>query len=353
MNICCIDKTENKLFLIPEVLSFLNYSGNKVSFDVPSRIKTKYGAFFDLYPNLIINPSETKTESDVSVVFVDSVQTSNSGQNANAIIYPIIKSRDDAKLLIERQGKSINHVVPFDKRVMNNHHIGELESFKDLIEMKIREQDLSDKSIVVSAGPTIEDIDPVRFMSNRSSGKMGIALARTAKIRGANVELLLGPTHQSVPVYLNPVPIRSATDFFEAVDQRYDSCDYYIGAAAIADFTPAKISAQKIKKQNGILKIDLQPTTDILKSLGERKQHQKLIGFSVETENTVENSRQKMARKNLDMIVINNPNDAGAAFGQDTNLVTIMYKNGQTESMPLMSKLDLSHLILDRMRRLV
>lgn len=224
----------------------------------------------------------------------------------------------------------------------------------DYINKEIRfEKDLAGKKILVTAGPTIEAIDPVRFISNHSSGRMGYALARVAMERGAKVTLVTGPVSLSVPPFVKIVQIQSAQDMFEAVTDVSDTQDIIIKAAAVADYTPVSVASEKIKKADGDGTIALKRTRDILKYLGEhKKEKQFLCGFSMETENMLGNSRKKLENKNLDMVVANNLKVDGAGFGVDTNVITIITKDNAAE-LPLMSKEEAAAAILDSIVRYI
>ncbi|MFM2326903.1 MAG: bifunctional phosphopantothenoylcysteine decarboxylase/phosphopantothenate--cysteine ligase CoaBC, partial [Bacteroidota bacterium] len=180
------------------------------------------------------------------------------------------------------------------------------------------------------AGPTYESIDPVRFIGNHSSGKMGIAIAKEMKNRGAEVTLVLGPSNIEIPVNIEVIKVKSANEMYEACIDRFDNTDIAIMSAAVADYTPVKMAAEKIKKTEDTFNIELTKTKDILKSLGEKKKHnQVLVGFALETNNEKENALKKIKQKNADIIILNSLNDAGAGFGYDTNKITIFDKNGQ------------------------
>ncbi len=210
-----------------------------------------------------------------------------------------------------------------------------------------REKDMAGQKVLVTAGPTVESIDPVRFISNHSTGKMGYAIARAAMLRGADVTLVTGPVGIQPPPFVDVVPVTSAGEMFEAVTRVSESQDVIIKAAAVADFTPARVSAEKIKKKEGQQQIDLVRTRDILGFLGEHKrQGQFLCGFSMETENLLENSRKKLVKKNLDMVVANNLKVPGAGFGVDTNVVTLITHDGIRE-LPRMSKDEVAMALLD------
>ena len=208
-------------------------------------------------------------------------------------------------------------------------------------------KDLKGKKILVTAGPTRDAIDPVRYITNHSTGKMGYAIAKTAALRGADVTLVSGPAEVEPPMFVNFVPVVTAKDMFEAVTSRSDEMDAVIKAAAVADYRPKFVNTEKTKKKDGDMAIELERTDDILKWLGEhKKDSQFLCGFSMETEHMLENSRAKLKKKNLDMIVANNLKVAGAGFGTDTNVVTMIRENKETE-LPIMSKEEVAGAILD------
>ena len=213
-------------------------------------------------------------------------------------------------------------------------------------------KDLEGMKVLVTAGPTVEAIDPVRFISNHSTGKMGYALAKAASWRGAQVTLVSGPTGLEKPRFAACVDIVSAEDMFREVTGRAPEQDVVIKAAAVADYRPAEVSREKMKKKDGELSIPLVRTRDILAYLGQnKKEGQFLCGFSMETEHMLENSRAKLEKKNLDMIVANNLRQQGAGFGTDTNVVTIITKDGEI-SLPQMSKDEAAHRILDQILKI-
>lgn len=229
---------------------------------------------------------------------------------------------------------------------------GKMPEPEELLSFIIREiayeKDLSGKKILVTAGPTQEAIDPVRVITNHSTGRMGYAVARAAMLRGADVTLVSGPVNLTPPPFVKMVPVRSAEDMFRAVTAVSEEQDAVIKAAAVADYTPATVSKEKVKKKDGDLNIPLKRTRDILKYLGDhKKEGQFLCGFSMETENMLQNSREKLVRKNVDMIVANNLKVAGAGFGTDTNVVTLITEN-DVQELPLMSKEEVAHAILNR-----
>ena len=218
------------------------------------------------------------------------------------------------------------------------------------MELLYPRRDLAGKHVLVSAGPTQERIDPVRYITNRSSGKMGYAIAEAAAARGARVTLVSGPVTLPVPEGVERVNVISSQDMFEAVHAAFDSCDGLIMAAAPADFTPAAFAEQKIKK-NGRegMTLELAATRDILKSIGERKRQQRVMGFAAETEHLAENAAKKLEAKNLDMIAANDVTAAGAGFAVDTNAVTLYKRDGSSEQSGTMPKRALADWLLDRL----
>ena len=208
------------------------------------------------------------------------------------------------------------------------------------------EKDLTGKTVLVTAGPTQEALDPVRYLTNHSTGKMGYAIARRAMLRGARVILISGPVSLDPPPFVEYVPVTSAGDMFEAVKKYSSEADLIVKAAAVADYTPLTTADNKIKKSDGELSVSLTRTTDILKYLGEHRHEKQIIcGFSMETENMLENSRKKLKSKNVDMICANNLKVQGAGFGVDTNVLTLITEDGCRE-LPLMSKEDAAGEIL-------
>ena len=228
--------------------------------------------------------------------------------------------------------------------------IGKMPSENVLMQYILREcafkKDMTGKKVLITAGPTMEKIDPVRFISNHSTGKMGYALARNCMLRGAEVTLITGRTSLEPPMFVNVINVVSAKDMYEAVTENFDKQDIVIMSAAVADYRPVNTSDEKIKKKDDDMSIVLERTDDILKKLGEIKTHQFLCGFSMETENLLENSTQKLYKKNLDMIVANNLKTHGAGFGTDTNVVTIITKDNIKE-LDIMSKDNVAEAIVD------
>lgn len=224
----------------------------------------------------------------------------------------------------------------------------------DVIEREIaREKDMLGKKVLVTAGATMESLDPVRFLTNHSSGKMGFAIAKEAMLRGAEVTVVKANTTAEIPNFVKIVEVSSAKDMFDAVTTLSDQQDIIVKAAAVADYTPESYVDSKIKKKDGELSIPLKRTNDILKYLGEnKKEGQFLCGFSMETDNMLENSKAKLSKKNADMIVANNLKDAGSGFKTDTNAVTLITKDGH-KSLELKSKAEVAKEIFDEILGLI
>lgn len=230
---------------------------------------------------------------------------------------------------------------------------GKMPEPEVLFEYIVREiafgKDLAGKRVLVTAGPTRESIDPVRFITNRSTGKMGYAVARAAAYRGARVTLVTGPVNLKPPMFVDVVPVESAREMFEAVTSRSGEMDMIVKSAAVADYRPGTVGEEKIKKSDGDMSIALERTDDILGWLGShRREGQILCGFSMETQNMLENSAAKLEKKHVDMIVANNLKVSGAGFGTDTNVVTFITKDG-AEELPILTKDEVAHRLLDRL----
>ncbi len=229
---------------------------------------------------------------------------------------------------------------------------GEEELLEHLLLEAACDKDLSGKKVLITAGPTMEPIDPVRFITNHSTGKMGWALAKNAARRGAQVVLVSGPVHLPAPVSVKMIPVTTAQEMYEAVDAQFDNQDIVVMSAAVADYRPKHTESEKIKKQDAAAMLELERTKDILGSMSKRKNGQFLCGFSMETEHMLENSRAKLEKKNLDMIVANNLRMEGAGFGTDTNIITIITKDASNE-LPIMSKDEAAHAIFDQIKNFV
>ncbi len=269
--------------------------------------------------------------------------------NHNMFHNPIVQENIEK---LRRHGYEIIEPV---KGMLANRDIGDgkLPDEETLLEYIVREaaleKDLAGKHVLVTAGATRESIDPVRFITNHSSGKMGFALARAAMLRGADVTVVAAHTDVEPPMFVNVVKVQSAEDMFNAVKEHLEESDIVIKAAAVADYTPVTVADNKIKKSDGDMVIELKRTTDILKYIGEHKRAGQVVcGFSMETENVIENSWKKLTKKNCDMICANSIKKAGAGFGTDTNIITMITPDGD-EELELMSKFDAANIILTKL----
>lgn len=268
--------------------------------------------------------------------------------NHNMFHNPIVQDN------LEKLGRFGYEIIAPDHGMLANGDSGDgrMPEEKVLLEYILREaafeKDLSGKKVLVTAGATMEAIDPVRYITNHSSGKMGFAIARAAMLRGSQVTLVAAHTEAEPPMFVNRIDVKSAEDMFNAVTAVSAEQDIIIKAAAVADYTPVVTAESKIKKSDGDMKIELKRTKDILKYLGENKSSgQILCGFSMETDNVLENSRKKLAAKNCDMICANSLRTYGAGFGTETNVITMITADDECE-LPLMSKEEAAHRILDR-----
>lgn len=262
--------------------------------------------------------------------------------------------------IVQENIKKLEHfgyeIIPSVHGMLANGDMGDgkLPSEEVLVEYVLRElaceKDLQGKKVLITAGPTREAIDPVRYISNHSTGKMGYAIAKRAMLRGAEVTLVTGPTTEEPPMFVDVVSVTNAEQMYEAVMERASQQDAIVKAAAVADYRPAEIAEDKIKKQEGSSSISLERTQDILGKLGEEKKNGKLraflCGFSMETQNMLENSRKKLEKKNVDMIAANNLKEKGAGFGTDTNILTLITKE-DIQELPLMSKEAAANMLLD------
>jgi phosphopantothenoylcysteine decarboxylase/phosphopantothenate--cysteine ligase len=232
--------------------------------------------------------------------------------------------------------------------------LAEPEDIADVIDARLRgRRDLVGLRVLVTAGPTVEDIDPVRYLSNASSGKMGYAIAAAAVARGAEVVLISGPTHLPPVVGARMRHVRSTEDMLQAVRAEFPACDVFISAAAPVDFRPVERRSHKWKKTDGVPRLELEATPDILSSLQDlRRDGQTLVGFAAETQDAVSYARQKLERKRLDLVVVNNVSEPDAGFAVDTNRVTFLDRCGREQALPLLSKQEVAERILDQVLRL-
>jgi phosphopantothenoylcysteine decarboxylase/phosphopantothenate--cysteine ligase len=342
-------------------ITFESLTGNKCivdTFDRNFKFKVEHIALAELADVFMVAPASANVIGKIANGIADDMLTTTfmackkkkilaPAMNTNMYENPIVQ--DNIKKL---NGYGMEIIEPATGYLAcGTTGSGKLPDEKILLEYILREvayeKDLSGKTVLVTAGPTREAIDPVRFISNHSTGKMGYAIARCASLRGARVILVSGPVSLEPPLFAELVPVVSAEDMHNAVMKYKDEADIIIKSAAVADYTPVAASSEKIKKQDGDMRIELRRTKDILKELGQsRRENQFICGFAMETENLIENAVKKLESKNVDMIVANSLKTEGAGFGTDTNVVTLIKKDGKTE-LPLMSKIDVAMKILD------
>ena len=342
-------------------ITFESLTGNKCivdTFDRNFKFKVEHIALAELADVFMIAPASANVIGKITNGIADDMLTTTfmackkkkilePAMNTNMYENPIVQ--DNIKKLKDYGMEIIEPATGY--LACGTTGSGKLPDEKILLEYILREvayeKDLSGKTVLVTAGPTREAVDPVRFISNHSTGKMGYAIARAASLRGARVILVSGPVSIEPPLFAELVPVVSAEDMYNAVMKYKDEADIIIKSAAVADYTPVTISSEKIKKQDGDMRIELRRTKDILKELGQsRRENQFICGFAMETENLIENAFKKLESKNVDMIVANSLKTEGAGFGTDTNVVTLITKDGKTE-LPLMSKDEVAMKILD------
>ena len=243
---------------------------------------------------------------------------------------------------------------PLASGMVGRGRLADVAAILDRIELVLSpRQDFAGQVVLVTAGPTREPLDPVRFLSNRSSGKMGYAIAETAAARGARVILVSGPTALAAPPGVDCIHVETADEMYRAVLAKLEPAGVVIKAAAVADYRPKRRADRKIKKDQAVPEIALEPTPDILAELGKRKGTRILVGFAAETDDLLDNARMKLQRKNLDLVVANNVREAGAGFDVDTNVVTMLDGAGRAETLPLLSKREVADRILDRVKVLL
>jgi phosphopantothenoylcysteine decarboxylase/phosphopantothenate--cysteine ligase len=348
-------------FITP--LTFQTLSGNPVTTDPFTLVEeTKIGhiALADLAELILILPATANIIGKIANGIADDfLSTMVMASKAPVLLVPSMNVnmwdnkavQKNIQTLIERG----YHFVEPGTGELACHWYGkgrlaDLEEVMERIEDLFSPKDLKGERILVTAGPTQEPIDPIRFITNRSSGKMGYALAGMARRRGADVILISGPTSLSLPRRdMEVVQVQTAEEMREAVLRYLERCSVVIKAAAVGDFRPREVSQAKIKKGESSLSIQLERTGDILEEIGKRKGDRILVGFAAETENLVKNAHNKLLAKNLDMIVAN---EVEASFGQDANKVKILFPSGEIEDVPLMIKGDVANVVLDQVVRL-
>ena len=289
----------------------------------------------------------------------DMLSTTYLAMKCPVIVSPAMNVNMFTNPVVQRNIKTLEEfgvtVIPPDNGYLACGYTGagkmpsELVLLDYILRETAKEKDLAGKRVLVTAGPTRESIDPVRFITNHSTGKMGYTVARQAMLRGAEVTLVSGPVSIDPPPFVRVVNVSSAKDMFEAVKVNFADADIIIKTAAVADYTPESTADEKIKKSDGSLSIQMKRTADILKWLGENKRDgQVLCGFSMETENMLENSRAKLQKKNADLIAANSLRDEGSGFGTDTNHLVLIKRDGVTD-LPLLSKSDAADRLLDEL----
>lgn len=352
--------TENaKNFINP--ITFETLTGNKClidTFDRNFQYSVEHVALAKLADIVLIAPASANVIGKLANGIADDMLTTTvMACKCKNIIAPAMNTQMYENPIVQDNIKKLAHygmevIIPDTGYLAcGDTGAGKMPSENVLLEYILKEiayeKDLAGKKILVTAGPTRESIDPVRFISNHSTGKMGYAIAKMAMLRGAEVTLVTGKTELSPPPFVKVVHVDSAKEMFDAVRDEFEMQDIVIKSAAVADYRPIEVCDEKVKKKEYDMSIALTRTDDILAYLGQqRKKGQFLCGFSMETENMLENSRAKLHKKNVDMIVANNLKQAGAGFATDTNIVTFITKEDAVE-LPLMSKEEVANKLLD------
>jgi len=314
----------------------------------------------------IVAPTTAQTIAKLANGFADNLLSSLAlASRAKMLVFPAMNSNmyshaaTQANLVrLKEYGYSI--IEPDEgKLACGDEGVGRLvewEIAREAILSAFAPQDLQEQTVLITAGPTCEPFDPARYLSNRSSGKMGFALARSAKRRGARVILISGPTSLTTPSDVEMIKVTSALQMHDAVMENYNSADIVVMSAAVSDYRPEKIMEQKIKKGSASIGFEIVPNPDILKELGKRKKKTKrplLVGFAAESRDHIEEGKRKLKEKNLDLIVINDIIGTDTGFGSDTNQVNLIDRDYQLEKLPLLSKEECASMILDKVVKLV
>ena len=344
-------------------LTFQVVSQNPVIIDMfkePSRWEVEHVALADKADVFLVAPATANIIAKMAAGIADDMLTSTLlATKAKIIVVPAMNVNMYENPITQRniaalKALGINVLDPEEGDLACGYSgKGRFPEPTDIVEhIKVilgKDGDLKDKRFLITAGPTREPIDPVRFITNHSSGKMGYALAEKAVQRGARVTLISGPTNLTPPLGLERfIRVDTAEEMYSAVMKHYADVDVVIKSAAVADYAPKNIKGEKIKKQDSNMTLELKKNPDILQELGNKKSNQVLIGFAAETNNTIVNAQDKLKRKNLDFIVLNDLTEAGAGFAKDTNIVTILHSDGRIEKLPKMLKRDLADEILNR-----
>ncbi|MFZ2417030.1 MAG: bifunctional phosphopantothenoylcysteine decarboxylase/phosphopantothenate--cysteine ligase CoaBC [Smithellaceae bacterium] len=291
----------------------------------------------------------------------DLLTTTLMAQNKPALICPAMNDRMLANPVVRdniRKLKKFGYTVMESAvgelacKISGSGRLPEIPDILDALETLLTPKDFAGESVLITAGPTEEPLDPVRYITNASSGKMGYALAEAAHQRGAKVTLISGPTKIKPPPVEKLIFVRTALEMYQAVMDAYAKATVIIKAAAVADYRPKSEALEKIKKDQGLTGIELTRNPDIIAAVGAKKKKGILVGFAMETEDLLANARRKLIRKNMDMIVANNLREAGAGFKTDTNIITMIDRNGKTIALDKMTKKDAAHRILDHIKTL-
>jgi phosphopantothenoylcysteine decarboxylase/phosphopantothenate--cysteine ligase len=350
-------------------LTFRAHSGNKVYVDIfegPTSGTEFQGAFDHIFlaqeiALFLIAPATAGCMAKLAAGLADDfLSTFHLAVTAPIVIAPAMNARmwehqsvqANLKTLIGRGVRVIDpEIGEMACRTSGKGRLAPVERIVEYVSSLLtRSKDLEGRRVLVTAGPTVEDIDPVRFISNRSSGKMGFAIARAAQDRGADVEVVAGPTDFEFP---GVTRVRSTEEMRRAVLEKARLADIVVKAAAPLDFRPKAVERQKIKKRSAALNLEFEPTPDILRELGHAKNGKILVGFAAETVNHIANGLEKLKAKNLDLIVVNPVGGPDSAFDSDTNRATIIDASGATEDIPVMSKPEMADRILDRVVKLL
>jgi phosphopantothenoylcysteine decarboxylase/phosphopantothenate--cysteine ligase len=352
-------------FITP--LTFQTLSGNPVTTDLFSLIeeeKIGHVALADLAHLIVILPATANIIGKIAHGIADDfLSTMVMASKAPVLFVPSMNVNMWENKTVQRNVRTLlerNYyfVEPGEGelacRWYGKGRLAELDDVMEKIEDLFSAKDLKGERLLITGGPTQEPIDPVRFITNHSTGKMGYALAKLAKRRGAEVILVTGPTSLPIPRRdIEVVPVRTAEEMRKAVLTQVKGCSVVIKAAAVSDYRPKVMSERKLKKSASSLSLELERTKDILEEIGKKKGNRILIGFAAETEDLIANAKKKLKEKNLDLIVVNDVTKPGAGFGVDTNQVKILFPSGEIRDLPLMSKEEVSQIILDEVVKLL
>lgn len=343
-------------------LTFQSLSLNQVitdMFEKPKYFEIEHISLAKKADIIVIAPATANVIGKLASGIADDMLTTTvMASKAIKLIAPAMNTNMYENIIVQRNIETLKQLgyyfmEPGEGRLacgdIGKGKMAEPELIEDKVkELLLKQQDLEGKTVLVTAGPTREALDPVRFITNHSTGKMGFAIAERAVARGATVYLVSGPSDLSTPFGVQRYDIESALEMHDVVMKLMEKADIIIKSAAVADYRMAEISTEKIKKSEDDLVIKLQKNPDILYELGKVKGNRVLIGFAMETQNLIENAKAKVLKKNLDFIVANNLKTEGAGFAADTNVVKIIDKSGKVEDIPLMKKSDLADIILDK-----